>query len=217
VVCTKPSSNEISTHNSNSLPDVGGGSVRNGTRHTLARIPLRWMIRQCFLAKTGIRFHTSLFRQVGLDPTTLYPEVKPRPPALYVSSLLSAAQTQMPFVTEQATADIHTSIPPTNTDVPPAPSHSPTPSTSSLSNIPRRSSQAAINHADTHLSVSAMIDKLSTRSALGTLTEEEEDLADALSPIYDQLDIALGWWSLELIPLPQRYQLQDNTWVDTWT
>ena len=40
--------------------DTGGGSVRNGTRHTLARIPLRWMIRQCFLANTGIQFTNSL-------------------------------------------------------------------------------------------------------------------------------------------------------------
>lgn len=32
--------------------DVGGGSVPNDTPHSLARIPLRWMIRECFLAKT---------------------------------------------------------------------------------------------------------------------------------------------------------------------
>lgn len=141
------------------------------------------MIRQCFLAKTGIRFHTSLFRQVGLDPSTLYPEVKPRPKALYVSSLVLAAQMQE--------ADMHTSTPP--------------------------SSESAINRVDIQLSVSAMLAQLSSRSAQGTLTEEEEDLVDALSPIYDQLDIAPGWWTLEYIPLPQRYQLPDNTWVDTWT
>jgi len=59
--------------------DVGGGSVKNGTRYNLARIPLRWMIRQCFLADTGIRFHSSLLSGVGIDHTTLYPVVKPRP------------------------------------------------------------------------------------------------------------------------------------------
>lgn len=32
--------------------DVGGGSVPNDTPHSLARIPLRWMVRECFLAKT---------------------------------------------------------------------------------------------------------------------------------------------------------------------
>ena len=46
------------------------------------------------------------------------------------------------------------------------------------------------------------------------LTEEEEDLADALCPVYDQLDIAKGWWTLEIIPLMQRYQKTNNEWVD---
>ncbi|KAF9040238.1 hypothetical protein BDZ89DRAFT_1100225 [Hymenopellis radicata] len=60
--------------------DVGGGSVANEVRNSLARIPLRWMIRQCFLLKTGIMFHAELLKNLGLDPTTLFPEVKPRPP-----------------------------------------------------------------------------------------------------------------------------------------
>lgn len=34
--------------------DVGGGAVRNETRHVLARIPLRWMIRETFRCNTGI-------------------------------------------------------------------------------------------------------------------------------------------------------------------
>jgi hypothetical protein len=62
--------------------DVGGGSVANDTRHSLARIPLRWMIRQCFILHTGIFFHKNMFKDIGLDPDTLYPHVRPRPPAL---------------------------------------------------------------------------------------------------------------------------------------
>lgn len=63
--------------------DVGGGSVPNDDTRNLARIPLRWMIRQCFLTKTGIRFHADGLRSVGLDPEALFPVVKPRPAALY--------------------------------------------------------------------------------------------------------------------------------------
>ncbi|KAH0837783.1 hypothetical protein J3R83DRAFT_5963 [Lanmaoa asiatica] len=63
--------------------DVGGGSVPNGTRNSLARIPLRWMIRQCFLANTGIMFHRSMFRQIGMDEAKLYPHVVDRPPAIF--------------------------------------------------------------------------------------------------------------------------------------
>jgi len=51
--------------------DVGGGAVANGTRNALARIPLRWMIRQCFLAKTGIMFHGERLKTIGLDPNSL--------------------------------------------------------------------------------------------------------------------------------------------------
>jgi hypothetical protein len=50
--------------------DVGGGSVPNGTRNNLARIPLRWMIRECFRADTGIQFFCE---DVGLDPDPLLP------------------------------------------------------------------------------------------------------------------------------------------------
>ncbi|KAL1699410.1 hypothetical protein EV121DRAFT_265145 [Schizophyllum commune] len=58
--------------------DIGGGSVRNEERHNLARIPLRWMIRQCFLLQTDILFHRDLLPKVGLDPESLWPVVRPK-------------------------------------------------------------------------------------------------------------------------------------------
>lgn len=59
--------------------DVGGGAVRNEVRNNLARISLRWMIRECFRLKTGILFHRDSFKVVGLDPSSLWPRVKERP------------------------------------------------------------------------------------------------------------------------------------------
>ncbi|KAF7300028.1 DUF2235 domain-containing protein [Mycena kentingensis (nom. inval.)] len=64
--------------------DVGGGSVENDTPSSLARIPLRWMVRECFKTNTGIVFITSGLREIGLDPDALYPIVQPRPAALPV-------------------------------------------------------------------------------------------------------------------------------------
>lgn len=58
--------------------------MSNKTRHSLARIPLRWMIRECFKAKTGIMFCSDKLRGIGMDPSTLYPYVKDRPPPLAV-------------------------------------------------------------------------------------------------------------------------------------
>ncbi|QRV93687.1 choline transport protein [Ceratobasidium sp. AG-Ba] len=61
--------------------DVGGGSVPNETPNDLARIPLRWMIRECFLNNTGILFHSSELDAIGLSPASLWPVVKvPTPP-----------------------------------------------------------------------------------------------------------------------------------------
>ncbi|KAF5317488.1 hypothetical protein D9619_013150 [Psilocybe cf. subviscida] len=62
--------------------DIGGGSVTNGEIPCLARIPLRWMIRECFKAKTGILFYVDGIKGINLDPACLYPEVLSRPPAL---------------------------------------------------------------------------------------------------------------------------------------
>jgi len=59
--------------------DIGGGAVSNKTRHSLARIALRWMVRECFKTNTGIMFKSDALREIGLDPTTLYPYIAPRP------------------------------------------------------------------------------------------------------------------------------------------
>ncbi|KAJ7482979.1 hypothetical protein B0H11DRAFT_2021670 [Mycena galericulata] len=67
--------------------DVGGGSVDNETVHNLARIPLRWMIRECFKTNSGIMFDCEGLRSIGLDPDSLYPHVAARPPALPVGNL----------------------------------------------------------------------------------------------------------------------------------
>ncbi|KAI0288164.1 hypothetical protein B0F90DRAFT_1812849 [Multifurca ochricompacta] len=48
------------------------------TRNSLARIPLRWMIRQCFLAKTGIQFHRDALRPTD---DTLIDQVQASPSA----------------------------------------------------------------------------------------------------------------------------------------
>ncbi len=44
-------------------------------------------------------------------------------------------------------------------------------------------------------------------------TEEQEELRDTLSLIYDQLKILKSWWILELIPLEFRQQLGNGEWV----
>lgn len=139
--------------------DIGGGSVGNGVKPNLARIPLRWMIRECFKTNSGILFHTDGLRRVGLDPAALYPVVLPRPPPL------SAGATG-------PTAYIQT--------------------------IPKNPPKPADEEEEVLVHLE---------------TEEEMELKDALSPIYDQLSLAWGWWILEIIPLWHRYQEENNSWI----
>ncbi|KDQ57349.1 hypothetical protein JAAARDRAFT_157565 [Jaapia argillacea MUCL 33604] len=140
--------------------DVGGGSVLNGTRHSLARIPLRWMIRQCFLCNTGIMFHADQLYSVGLDPTSLYPTIKERSPPI--------TTIERPFA---------------------------------VKDYPKMMEKPFVN-----MGVIGFGIKL-------TVNEEEEDLYDALSPIYDQLAMNKGWWILELLPMKQRFQHDDHSWA----
>jgi len=164
VVCTSIITEYLSfTHPSS---DVGGGSVSNETPHSLARISLRWMIRECFKTGTGIMFDAQRLKEVGLDPATLYPFVTPRPPPLPIgSACISHTPSQSQFRKSQA---------------------EPQPGSS------------RVHEASGELRVG---------------TEEEEELQDALSPVYDQLKIKWYWWVFEVIPLRFRYQQGDNKWV----
>ena len=136
--------------------DVGGGSVVNGTRNSLARIPLRWMIRQCFIANTGIMFHKDTLPKVGLDPSTLFPQVLPRPPVILQDPNVHTIPVPKPLVISD--------------------------------------DRKAVVYSDGGCFVN----------------EAEEDLADALSPIYDQLKLAKYWWILEMIPQKIKYQSGRN-------
>ncbi|KAG2144680.1 uncharacterized protein EDB93DRAFT_1087441 [Suillus bovinus] len=149
--------------------DVGGGSVQNGTRNSLARIPLRWMIRELFKLEIGILFHRNMFTKIGIDPKTLYPvsaAMQPRPPPVYQSPPAPSSGVQKLTIKDRATPP-----PKVITDDP-----------------------AMIVYSDGSAFVS----------------EELEDLADATSPMYDQLRLAPAWWLLEVIPQMLHYQDDEN-------
>ncbi|KAH9007824.1 hypothetical protein EDB84DRAFT_1552891 [Lactarius hengduanensis] len=56
--------------------DVGGGSTPDSTKHSLANIPLRWMVQEVMRADCGIQFDLNAFARwnipvtVGRDPST---------------------------------------------------------------------------------------------------------------------------------------------------
>jgi hypothetical protein len=141
--------------------DVGGGSVENTTPHSLARISLRWMIRECFKTKTGILFEVDKLWDLGLNPNSLWPIVAPsRPRSLSAEGMLIRAKPKdVKAAAAQAKREIDE------------------------------------EHSEAHEDM-----------------EEHEELQDALSPIYDQLDEWWVWRLVEWLPLTQRRQLADGTW-----
>ncbi|CAE6439286.1 unnamed protein product [Rhizoctonia solani] len=81
--------------------DVGGGSVKNGERYSLARISLRWMVRQCFKCNTGIMFHSNLLEDIGISPESLWPKVLPRPPPIMSLEDIPKSVPSTPPLTER--------------------------------------------------------------------------------------------------------------------
>lgn len=144
------------------VADVGGGSVPNGRRNSLARIPLRWMIRQCFKVETGIQFHRDSFEGVGLNPDTLYPFVRDRPQPLK----------PLPSTVSELRASAHKA----------------------------EATEATLtDEADASLLAESTFQ-----------SEEAEDLADSISPIYDQLKLSPGWWILEFLPMRHHVQNRED-------
>lgn len=155
-------------------PDIGGGSVDNDSPHTLARIPLRWMIGECFKTATGIMFHSDRLRQeLGLEPARLFPVVMERPKSLSVRDGAGRVMKirKMPKAGKEVGGG--------------------------------GSTEALLEHS---------ADPYHHNGGDGTIdhdhekTEEEEELHDALSPIYDQLSLAPRWWALEVLPMMHKYQ-----------
>lgn len=98
-----------------------------------------------------------MMRQIGMDPTTLYPHVLERPPAIFGNAPVGD------------------------------PAAAPVPD------------DGTVVQCDPNGKF---------------VSEELEDLADALSDIYDQLKLSRWWWILEMIPQREHYQRdEDDLWA----
>jgi len=82
-----------------------GSTVKNGIRPNLAHIPLRWMVRECFKANSGIIFDSRSLARLGMDPNSLYPlqerraaiPIDPDHPSHYLQKKLVEPEDYDPF------------------------------------------------------------------------------------------------------------------------
>ncbi|KAG8685716.1 hypothetical protein FRC08_012948 [Ceratobasidium sp. 394] len=208
--------------------DVGGGSVKNGERYSLARISLRWMVRQCFKCDTGIMFHTNMLEDIGLSPETLWPKVLPRPPPIRSLDEIPTIP-QTPTLASRNSDPPAYSVLPSNTNDPAFNAAHPgfedaaelDPNDPRNPNAQKYVPYSSITDRE-HTQLSRRVDPYepylpftrfghdirdygfgSREPREPFISEEVEDLKDALSPIYDQLTLNWWWWILEILPVKQ--------------
>jgi hypothetical protein len=155
--------------------DVGGGSVQNGQRHSLARIPLRWMIRECFIVESGIIFDAHMLKhEVGLDIDSIFKAPNPLSPETH--SLVKPGSGEIKgfsFI------------------------RIPLAVLSGLSS-PFRWGWGKMKRLRLHKAPKPTFSLELPRFKYEG--EPQEELADAISPIYDQLDLHWYWKVMEWIP-----------------
>ena len=183
--------------------DVGGGSVKNGTPYSLCRIPLRWMVRECFKAKTGILFKSDLLHEIGLDISTLHPEVKDRPKlpvdlTKYHLEMVDKGPSLIQYWLSQLKQK------------------GPTPSEASCGDSVKvsmasredKGSRDVVSNESSWDRIRRKVipPKRAMPEKDQWVSEEVEDLRDALSPMYDQLKLKRHWWFLEILPVTFKHQ-----------
>lgn len=117
-------------------------------------------------------FDSTMLSALGLDPTTLYPSLIPRPPSR------STEDKQVRTMEDEPPPSLLSRI---------------------FDALFRRKRPAE--------------EFVEPDIPCGASSEEDEELGDALSPIYDQLRIRKIWWVLEIIPMGFRHQQGNDKWV----
>ncbi|KDN37486.1 hypothetical protein RSAG8_10148, partial [Rhizoctonia solani AG-8 WAC10335] len=197
--------------------DVGGGSVKNGERYSLARISLRWMIRQCFKCDTGIMFHSNLFEDVGISPEALWPKVLPRPPPITStdqipkSSIDPLSKSYCPRYTRYLTrSDIGFLSGPYQLRGATLPGRTARQYSQLSGKVDPYEPYIPIHWLKGHKLRDFGPDAWEPRDPF--INEEVEDFKDALSPIYDQLSLNWWWWILEFYPIKQVWRKKEKGW-----
>ncbi|EJD04194.1 uncharacterized protein FOMMEDRAFT_167433 [Fomitiporia mediterranea MF3/22] len=197
--------------------DIGGGSVKNGTRNSLARIPLRWMIRECFRAETGIIFDKDMLkRNIGIDADMLYPIVRQRPARIPApSNAVIAPRDPQPSAFLEFFKVIGGLIAIPLTIIARIIAF-PIKHFMLLLKFTRAGKWVRNTIKSGWSAITGLFKKAaeeikpdapaSQDNSKQFVSEEEEELGDALQPDYDQLSLAWFWWILELIPFRFREQ-----------
>lgn len=175
--------------------DIGGGSHKNSVNDSLSFIPLRWMIKECLLAGTGILFDQRALSIFGFD----FKELKETLRQEFTARGLSFHG--FGFESHPESFNLSTKPPPTSTTAPTE--HV---STSESSVTSRWFSVPSHLMPNLH-------QIFYDHSLLNLAIQHTRDARDCAAHIWDQLDIQKAWWILEILPMLTTYQTADGTWI----
>ena len=166
--------------------------MKNGKRHSLARIPLRWMIRECFATGSGIIFDAHMLKnEVGLDIDPAFKIPVPiHKPALEPGFL----HLRRPSDAELGKLSLR---------------HIPAAVVSPFRWVQGQVSKLRIHNSKKFVRALRELE----RRKPTTIGEPHEELNDTLSPVFDQIKIH-PWWNIiewlpcKLSPLIHQHQRQ---------
>jgi len=163
--------------------------VKNSERHSLARVTLRWMIRECFKTGTGIIFDARMLQhEIGLDmdegigPTAALPERLP--PGVLRLRKPSGAELEG-FDPRHIPADV-------------------------ISGLVSPFRRARGKLSSLRLRGSKKPKRIFEQPELVSLGEPQEELNDTLSPVVDQIKMHPVWNVIEWMPwLVKRQEVEE--------
>lgn len=144
------------------------------------------MILECFRTGTGIRFHKKALNRIGLDQNTL--------------AALSGGQFQVERARVQRFATDDTVVPISPQSVFPTVQED---GGLHQDSIKGPDIEKATPYCKDNASELPTIKEM-TSTTVGSVFKTDQEMKDALSPIYDQLKICKIWWLPEVIPLRHR-------------
>jgi hypothetical protein len=147
--------------------------VLNGEPHSLARIPLRWMIRECFKVDSGIIFDSHMLKhETGLDIESTFDVPRPLLPETF--HLIGPDGTELEgFSLRQIPATIISAL-----------------------GSPFRWTHGKLSQFRLHRPPRVV----SSQQRPVSDGEAREEFDDARSPIYDQLKMHTKWKVMEYLP-----------------
>lgn len=181
------------------------------------------MIRECFRTNSGIQFEADKLRAIaGIDPASLYPIVLPRPPPELAASLSLTNYAKSGKLSDREKKALADSAKLLEEKIVDSQEKDQVKRTNSIQKVPSSpASESGTAQRDVDLNSTASApasiyggddDQDKSTKPHPFVSEEEEDLFDALSPIYDQLKLSKPWWILELLPIKQKMQRENGTW-----